>query len=288
MVDTDDEGSAEVIVYAPAEKRPTLGQNGDTPGRTVVIDDLPLWRGMTRVSGRRFAIDVTLPEYMSGDMRIAVRFKSVAGQEGYCMSAPVRLMSGDAAVADKSAPSVTLSHCDGKLVAATFDDGSGVNSCAGMLGNAPSMTVDGAVNLPLAVRCLDDGTTQFTAETGHLLPGSHEACFRVSDNAGNRAESRCRFSVAGTSPVLSPVLPEGILRDNVEISWTHDLTGDTEITLIVTDLLGNTVTSRKLYGADSCELDVSGMKSGIYLVRLLATDGNRRISAEPRRITVIR
>lgn len=287
-VESVDDGSVEVVIYAPAERRLTLGQSGDTPGRPVIIDDVPLWRGVARVADGRFDIGVTLPESGTGDIRAALHFRSDSGEEGYCKSGTVRLLSAGSVSADDIAPEVTLRYDGGYLTAETSDEGSGVNSCASMFGSAPSMTVDGSIHLPVSAKNLDEGVFLFTADARHLAPGRHEACFMVSDNAGNRTESHHVFTVSDGKPTISLVLPEGVIRDNVDLSWSHDMTGDVEVTLIVTDLCGNTVSSEKISGAESCELDVSGMDSGIYLVRLLATDGLCHISAEPRRITVIR
>lgn len=281
------DGVAEVTVYAPARDRVTLGQAGDAAGRRVTCRDIPLWRGSVMVKDSRFVKEIILPEADAGEICVTVHFRSDEGKEGYGITSDMILTATEGSYADCIAPTVGLRYDGGSLVAEVTDDDSGVNSSSLTLGASPVMTVDGCLRMPLTVDCSTDGVMRFTASVSQLSTGKHEACFSVSDNAGNRAESRISFEIPGGEPVLTLGFPDSPARGSVEFSWDHNLSGDVALTLIVTDITGETVLNKAFWGCDSYEWDLSGIESGIYFVRLLATDGRHHIAADPRRLTVI-
>ncbi len=286
-IDEPCDGFADITVYAPEVDKSTLGQAGETP-RQVTCGGVELWRGMARVTGSRFTTEVSLPDAGPGDISIAVHFTGDDGRSGYGKSPEFAFGPMSGPVRDITPPVIELRHESGLLIAEVSDDESGVNSSSLLLGSSPMMTVDGSVRMPFSVSCLDDEVTVFTADVRHLAAGSHEASFAVSDNAGNRAESRCQFTLAGNHPVLELNLDDEVARDYAVFSWSHDMTGEVTFTVIVTDITGETVLNRSVTGADSCSWSLAGVDSGIYLVRLLATDGVRHVASEPRRLIVIR
>lgn len=110
----------------------------------------------------------------------------------------------------------------------------------------------------------------------------------MSDNAGNRVTERLSFVVSGDTPVIELLFPDEVARESVEFSWTHTMSGNVDVTVIVTNLLGDTVLYETIAGNDRYEWDLAGIDSGIYLVRVLATDGKHHVSAHPRNLTIIR
>ena len=157
-----------------------------------------------------------------------------------------------------------------------------------MFGASPVLTVDGGMCLPLRTECTGENVVRFTASTAMLAPGTHEAFLSVADNAGNRVKESLTFTIPGGKPVINLMFSDEPARESVEFSWSHNMTCDVDISLIVTDMTGETVLYETISGNDRYEWSLEGVAAGIYLVRLLATDGSCHIAAQPRRLTVIR
>lgn len=281
------DGDASLAIYAPARKMPTIDDSGGGTRVVTCRSDI-LWRGKVPVRASRFSAPVTLPAVEPGDIRMAVHFLSDDGKEGSGVSGSASLTVASGKPVDSVPPAVTMYYEDGVIVAEVSDYGSGVNSGSCMLGASPSLIVDGGVRLPVVAESVDGNVVRLSAAASHLVPGTHEASVAVSDNAGNRVTERLSFVVSGDTPVIELLFPDEVARESVEFSWTHTMSGNVDVTLIVTNLLGDTVLYETIAGNDRYEWDLAGIASGIYLVRVLATDGKHHVSAHPRNLTIIR
>lgn len=281
------DGTAEIIVYAPAREMPVL--DGGDKDKMVVCNDEVLWRGMAKVKESRFSGKIMLPHAEPGKIRIAVHFLSDDRKQGSGMTGDIALLpDAGGKYMDEIEPTVYIHYADGLIVAEVSDDDSGVNSASGMFGASPVLTVDGGMCLPLRTECTGENVVRFTASTAMLAPGTHEAFLSVADNAGNRVKESLTFTILGGKPVINLMFSDEPARESVEFSWSHNMTCDVDITLLVTDMTGETVLYETISGNDRYEWSLEGVAAGIYLVRLLATDGSCHIAAQPRRLTVIR